>query len=142
MAATRLSFASDYQEGAVPQIIQRLVETNLERTAGYGFDPYSESAREKIRAACQAPDAEVYFLVGGTQANATCIDGRCVDNNDQQDAGTSGGPDAGTGQGADAADACGCRILAARSESPRGTGLFFLMLTVMLALAGRLVRRR
>ena len=74
MAATRLSFASDYQEGAVPQIIQRLVETNLERTAGYGFDHYSESAREKIRAACQAPDAEVYFLVGGTQANATCID--------------------------------------------------------------------
>lgn len=74
MTTTRPSFASDYLEGAHPAIIQRLVETNLEQTAGYGSDPYSESAREKIRAACQAPDAEVYFLVGGTQANATCID--------------------------------------------------------------------
>lgn len=74
MMTTRPSFASDYLEGAHPAIIQRLVETNLEQTAGYGFDPYSKSAREKIRAACQAPDAEIHFLVGGTQANATCID--------------------------------------------------------------------
>jgi len=74
MTTTKPSFASDYLEGAHPAIIQRLVETNLEQTVGYGLDPYSESAREKIRAACQAPNAEIRFLVGGTQANATCID--------------------------------------------------------------------
>ena len=70
----KLSFASDYQEGAHPAILQRLVETNLEKTPGYGADEYSESARRRIRAACAAPEADVYFLVGGTQANATVID--------------------------------------------------------------------
>ena len=69
-----LYFASDYMEGAHPAILRRLLETNLEHTAGYGLDPYSESAREKIRAACRAPEAEVFFLVGGTQTNATVID--------------------------------------------------------------------
>ena len=57
--AERLSFASDYLEGAHPRILERLVETNLEKTAGYGADAYSESARAKIRAACGAPEAEV-----------------------------------------------------------------------------------
>ena len=70
----KLNFASDYMEGAHPQILQRLMETNLEKTAGYGFDEYSEVAREKIRKACEAPDAEIFFLVGGTQTNATVID--------------------------------------------------------------------
>ena len=70
----KLFFASDYMEGAHPAILRRLLETNLEHTAGYGLDPYSESAREKIRAACRAPEAEVFFLVGGTQTNATVID--------------------------------------------------------------------
>ena len=70
----KLNFASDYMEGAHPQILQRLLETNLEKTAGYGFDKYSEAAREKIRKACEAPEAEIFFLVGGTQTNATVID--------------------------------------------------------------------
>ena len=70
----RLSFASDYLEGAHPAILQRLVETNLVKSAGYGMDEYSESARNKIRAACSAPEADVFFLVGGTQTNATIID--------------------------------------------------------------------
>jgi Threonine aldolase len=42
--------------------------------AGYGEDPYCTSAKEKIRLAIQCPSAEVYFLVGGTQTNATVID--------------------------------------------------------------------
>ena len=71
---TKLNFASDYLEGAHPAILKRLMETNLEKTAGYGFDAYSASAREKIREACRAPEAEVFFLVGGTQTNATVID--------------------------------------------------------------------
>ena len=70
----RLLFACDYMEGAHPDIMQRLMETNLVKTAGYGLDEYCDSAKEKIRAACGAPDAEVHFLVGGTQTNATVID--------------------------------------------------------------------
>ncbi len=70
----KLPFASDYMRGAHPAILRALTETNLMSTAGYGLDPFSESAREKIRAACGCPDAAVHFLVGGTQANATVID--------------------------------------------------------------------
>ena len=70
----KLYFASDYMEGAHPAILKRLLETNMEHTAGYGLDEYSEAAREKIRAACHAPEAGVFFLVGGTQTNATVID--------------------------------------------------------------------
>ena len=61
-------------EGAHPDIMQRLMKTNLVKTAGYGLDEYCDSAKEKIRAACGAPDADVHFLVGGTQTNATVID--------------------------------------------------------------------
>ena len=74
MMKDKLFFASDYMEGAHPAIMDRLLETNLEHSVGYGLDEYSESAREKIRAACEAPEAEIHFLVGGTQTNATVID--------------------------------------------------------------------
>ena len=69
----RLFFASDYMEGAHPAILKRLEETNFLQTPGYGEDDISEAARDKVRAACRAPEADVYFLVGGTQANATVI---------------------------------------------------------------------
>lgn len=69
-----LHFDTDYMEGAHPKIMQRLMETNLEHTVGYGSDEYSKSARQKIREACNAPDALVQFLIGGTQTNATVID--------------------------------------------------------------------
>lgn len=71
---TLLHFASDYQEGAHPAILQRLVDTNMEQTPGYGLDEHSEEARDLIRDACACPDADVFFLVGGTQTNATVID--------------------------------------------------------------------
>lgn len=70
----KLNFASDYLEGAHPDILKRLMETNMEKTSGYGVDGYSEAAREKIREAIKAPEAEIHFLVGGTQTNATVID--------------------------------------------------------------------
>ncbi|MCR5302822.1 MAG: low specificity L-threonine aldolase [Lachnospiraceae bacterium] len=70
----KLSFASDYMEGAHPEILKRLIDTNMIRSAGYGFDEFSESARNRIRKACNAKDADVYFLVGGTQTNAVMID--------------------------------------------------------------------
>ncbi len=69
----KLSFTSDYMEGAHPLILRKLAETNLEKTAGYGLDEYSESARKKIRAACGTPEADVFFLAGGTQTNAVMI---------------------------------------------------------------------
>lgn len=71
----KLYFSSDYMEGAHPAIIEKLAQTNLCHTVGYGFDEYCESAREKIRTACGAPDADVYFIPGGTQTNATVISG-------------------------------------------------------------------
>ena len=67
-------FDSDYMEGAHPEVMQALQETNLEHTVGYGNDPYSERAREAIRRVCDAPGALVQFLQGGTQTNATVID--------------------------------------------------------------------
>ena len=70
----KLSFASDYMEGAHPLILQRLVETNMVKSAGYGLDEFSGSAKNKIRAACNCPNADVFFLVGGTQTNAVMID--------------------------------------------------------------------
>jgi len=70
----KLSFASDYMEGAHPAIIQRLVQTNMEQTSGYGTDEYCERARSFVRKACECPEAAVHFLVGGTQTNATVID--------------------------------------------------------------------
>ncbi len=66
-------FNSDYLEGCCPQILCRLQETNLEQTAGYGCDDYCEGARNLIRRLCGRPDADVHFLVGGTQTNATVI---------------------------------------------------------------------
>ena len=66
-------FNSDYTEGAHPRIMQRLMETNLEQTVGYGEDEYCEAARAAIRKVCDAPEADVHFLVGGTQANFTVI---------------------------------------------------------------------
>ena len=66
-------FNSDYTEGAHPRILERLMETNLEQTTGYGEDAYCEAAREAIRKVCDSPEADVHFLVGGTQANFTVI---------------------------------------------------------------------
>lgn len=66
-------FNSDYTEGAHPRILKKLMETNLEQTPGYGEDAYCEAAREAIRKVCDAPEADVHFLVGGTQANFTVI---------------------------------------------------------------------
>ena len=64
-----IQFQCDYEEGACPQILERLVETNLEQTVGYSEDEYCKQAREKIKKACDAPEADVHFLVGGTQTN-------------------------------------------------------------------------
>lgn len=68
-----ISFECDYAEGAHEKVLQRLIETNREQQVGYGFDAYTEMAKEKIRKACECPEAEIHFLVGGTQTNAVVI---------------------------------------------------------------------
>lgn len=66
-------FQCDYNEGAHHRIMERLMETNLEQTVGYGEDHYCSAAREAVRKALGRDDVDVHFLVGGTQANATVI---------------------------------------------------------------------
>ncbi len=70
-----VSFASDYNNGAHPKVLQHLIDTNSESSESYGDDIWSRHAREMIRQACHCPDADIFFLVGGTQTNATVIDG-------------------------------------------------------------------
>ena len=69
-----IHFDTDYMEGAHPEVMRRLMETNDEQTAGYGADAYTAHAKELIRQACGQPQAAVHLLVGGTQTNATVID--------------------------------------------------------------------
>lgn len=69
------SFESDYNNGAHPDILRHFLETNDRQSASYGYDQWSESARQKIRAAIDCPEAAIFFLTGGTQANTTVIDG-------------------------------------------------------------------
>ena len=68
-----IRFESDYTQGAVPQILEALVRTNMEQTPGYGEDKYCLSAADKIRKELGRDDVAVHFLVGGTQTNFTFI---------------------------------------------------------------------
>ncbi len=74
MDTQRLNFATDYMHGALPQVMEALLRTNMEATAGYGLDPYCRRAANLIRCACECAKAEVWFTSGGTQTNATVID--------------------------------------------------------------------
>lgn len=68
-----LYFQSDYIAGAHPEVMEALCRTNTTPLPGYGTDEFCEAAAEKIRAACEAPSADVHFLTGGTQTNAVVI---------------------------------------------------------------------
>ncbi len=68
-----IQFQCDYNEGAHPLIIQRLAETNMQQTVGYGEDDFCFQAKIAIKEAINCPDADIHFLVGGTQANTTVI---------------------------------------------------------------------
>lgn len=68
-----IQFQCDYNEGCAQEVLDLLSETNMEQHVGYGEDAHCERARQLIRQACQTPLADVHFLVGGTQANATVI---------------------------------------------------------------------
>ena len=66
-------FQCDYNEGAHPKVMEKLMETNLEQTVGYGEDEHCARAAALIRKACGDDSLAVHFLVGGTQANMTVI---------------------------------------------------------------------
>lgn len=66
-------FNCDYNEGAHEKIMAKLMETNMEQTPGYGMDAHCEKARELIKKECECENANVHFLVGGTQTNTTVI---------------------------------------------------------------------
>ena len=68
-----ISFECDYNNGAHPLVLQHLMENNGVRPTPYGFDEFSNRAKDLIRNACEMPDAQIFFLTGGTQANATVI---------------------------------------------------------------------
>lgn len=74
METSIISFESDYNNGMLPEILEALAKTNDEKTSGYGFDTYTERAKQKIRLAVGNDKAYVFLLVGGTQTNATVID--------------------------------------------------------------------
>ncbi|MEH7417458.1 aminotransferase class I/II-fold pyridoxal phosphate-dependent enzyme [Neobacillus drentensis] len=67
------SFKNDYSEGAHPQILKALMETNLVQEEGYGEDHYSLQAIELIKRKLGRNDVDVHFLTGGTQTNLTAI---------------------------------------------------------------------
>lgn len=68
-----IRFECDYATGAHPQVLQKLVETNLEECPGYGTDAHCDRARALLRELCQAPESDIHFLVGGTQTNTIVI---------------------------------------------------------------------
>lgn len=72
----KIQFKSDYCEGALPEIMERLLATNMAQTVGYGEDEFCAQARKSIQEKCfpdHPEDADVHFLVGGTQTNTTVI---------------------------------------------------------------------
>lgn len=69
-----IRFECDYEEGMHPKILDKLIKTNLEQTPGYGKDEYCIAAANKIKTMCNNQEADVHFLVGGTQTNMIVID--------------------------------------------------------------------
>ena len=68
-----ISFECDYNNGAHPKVLENLVRYNDAKPTPYGFDEFSERAKDCIREAIGMPDAQIFFLTGGTQTNATTI---------------------------------------------------------------------
>lgn len=70
-----IRFDCDYMAGAHPEVLEAIVKNNLTQTPGYGNDDFCREAKEAILKACNCPDGEVFFMVGGTQTNSTVLDG-------------------------------------------------------------------
>ena len=67
------NFKNDYSEGAHPNILTKLIETNLVQQLGYGEDEYGIEAKEVLKEKIKNPDATIHFLSCGTQTNLIVI---------------------------------------------------------------------
>lgn len=67
------NFKNDYSVGAHPNILNKLIETNLVPQLGYGDDDYTIEAKNVLKQKIGNPKAEIYFLSGGTQTNLIAI---------------------------------------------------------------------
>lgn len=67
------SFKNDYSEGAHPKVLERLIESNLEQSSGYGLDPYTKGSIDKIKDAIGNHDVDIHLISGGTQTNLIAI---------------------------------------------------------------------
>lgn len=67
------SFKNDYSEGAHPEILKYLLETNMEQTEGYGLDTYSAQAIQILKNLIRREDADIHLIPGGTQTNLIAI---------------------------------------------------------------------
>lgn len=68
-----INFEIDYAEGAHQNIMNALMKTNTQQTAGYGVDFYCQKAKETIQRYLNPIPCDIHFLVGGTQTNLTFI---------------------------------------------------------------------
>ena len=64
---------NDYNHGAHPAILEALHTTNANSYDGYGLDDYCEAAKAEIKKYLGGANADIHFMVGGTQVNFTVI---------------------------------------------------------------------
>jgi len=64
---------NDYNHGAHPAILQALSDTNDNSYGGYGIDDYCEAAKAELKKYLGGSNADIHFMVGGTQVNFTVI---------------------------------------------------------------------
>ncbi len=69
-------FASDTYAGMHPAVLAAMVEANTEHAAAYGDDTWTRRAADRIREVF-AHDAEVFFCLTGTAANALALAHLC-----------------------------------------------------------------
>ena len=63
----------DYAEGAHPNILKKLEETNLLQTVGYGEDEICTEAKKVIKKHLKNQNVDIHFLIGGTSTNQIVI---------------------------------------------------------------------
>lgn len=68
-----IRFNNDYSEICHDRILAKMAEIKDRQFSGYGEDECCAEAAEIIRGLTGRPDADVHFLVGGTQTNLTVI---------------------------------------------------------------------
>lgn len=67
------SFKNDYSEGAHPNILEALIQSNYQQEEGYGLDQHSLHAAKLIKKSLGDDDAFVHLISGGTQTNLIAI---------------------------------------------------------------------